>query len=549
MAYKENENLGYEYNNAFDNETILIKDYSHDPGEYNEINIYKGLSKASEESSSKEESSSSDTASKIATMSLTTSISMFVGIGTLVIGTIIGISTSLTYLSNQSHIGISSAKCYFEGSNIDASNLDIHLLDFKGNTLSTCKLEQSSSDGYYVASFIDLTPNTTYFLEGVYSDGKILSLGNSSYFTTLEIPNYQVSIDKSNYNKIEQLYELTFNIDNYESEQNIEALLVCENDSTLNQSSVSNTGSFTFTLPNILSSYRLELYQENYLVGQASFSDYSNISLIEESLEIGLSYFYAGFNPGDIVNQDLRCYVKEDNKDKEIDLGFLPEGEFYFATSYTDNKLSPNTSYTLYIVDVNRPTFIYYSYKFKTLEIPHYEIEIGDSQFDLENQSYLLTFKINNINNVSIYAYLTCYSDETLNSEGIFVDNELSIRLVNPYLTYRLDLVQEGFDVGSTEFSLFTPMSIDTNSILITSYSFTANINLGSIPSDTNLYGYVYLKEDENNINEAILTINNNLLLFEALDLQSDSDYVLKIVDYDRQNFIYYTYEFKTGVI
>lgn len=92
-------------------------------------------------------------------------------------------------------------------------------------------------------------------------------------------------------------------------------------------------------------------------------------------------------------------------------------------------------------------------------------------------------------------------------------------------------------------------MSIDTNSIFITSYSFTANINLGSIPSDTNLYGYVYLKEDENNINEAILTINNNLLLFEALDLQSDSDYVLKIVDYDRQTFIYYTYEFKTSVI
>ncbi len=547
MAYKENENLGYEYNNAFDNEIILSKDYSHDPGEYNEINIYKGLSKASEESSSKEESSSSDTASKIVTMSLTTSISMFVGIGTLVIGTIIGISTNLTYLSNQSHIGISSATCYFEGSNIDASNLDIHLLDFKGNTLSTCKLQQESSDGYYVASFIDLTPNTTYFLEGVYSDGKILSLGNSSYFTTLEIPNYQVSIDKSNYNKIEQLYELTFNIDNYESNQNIEALLLCENDSTLNQSSVSNTGSFTFTLPNILSSYRLELYQENYLVGQASFSDYSNISLIEEFLEIGITNIYAGFNSGDILNQDLRCYVKEDNKDEEINIDIALDGNIYYAIS--DYILSPNTSYTLYIVDVNRPTFIYYSFKFKTLEIPHYEIEIDDSLFDLENQSYLLTFKINNINNVIIDAYLTCYSDETLNIADIFIGNELTIRLVNPYSTYRLDLIQEGFDVGSIEFSLFTPMSIDTNSILITSYSFTANINLGSIPSDTNLYGYVYLKEDENNINEAILTINNNLLLFEALDLQSDSDYVVKIVDYDRQTFIYYTYEFKTGVI
>lgn len=547
MAYKENENLGCEYNNAFENEIILSKDYSHDPGEYNEINIYKGLSKASEESSSKEESSSSDTASKIITMSLTTSISMFVGIGTLVIGTIIGISTSLTYLSNQSHIGISSATCYFEGSNIDVSNLDIHLLDFKGNTLSTCKLQQPSSDGYYVASFIYLTPNTTYFLEGVYSDGKILSLGNSSYFTTLEIPNYQISIDKSNYNKIEQLYELTFNIDNYESNQNIEALLVCENDSTLNQSSVSNTGSFTFTLPNILSSYRLELYQENYLVGQASFSDYSNISLIEEFLEIGITNIYAEFNSGDILNKDLRCYVKEDNKDEEINIDIALDGNIYYAVS--DYILSPNTSYTLYIVDANRPTFIYYSYKFKTLEIPHYEIEIDDSLFDLENQSYLLTFKINNINNVIIDAYLTCYSDETLNTLDIFIGNELTIRLINPYSTYRLDLIQEGFDVGSIEFSLFTPMSIDTNSIFITSYSFTANINLGSIPSDTNLYGYVYLKEDENYINEAILTINNNLLLFEALDLQSDSDYVLKIVDYDRQTFIYYTYEFKTGVI
>lgn len=547
MAYKDNENLGYEYNNAFDNEIILSKDYSHDPGEYNEISIYNGLGKTSEESSSDEESSSSDTASKIVTMSLTSSISMFVGIGTLVIGTIIGISTSLTYLSSQSHIGISSAKCYFEGSNIDSNNLNIHLLDFKGNTLSTCKLQESSNEGYYVASFIDLTPNTTYFLEGVYSDGKILSLGNSSYFTTLEIPSYEVSIDKSNYNKQEQLYELTFNIDNYESNQNIEALLVCENDSTYNQSSVSNTGSFTFTLPNILSSYRLELYQENYLVGQASFSDYSNISLIEESLEIGITYFYAGFNSGDILNQDLRCYVKEDNKDEEINIDISPDGDVYYTI--TDYILSPNTYYTLYIVDANRPTFIYYSYKFKTLEVPHYEIEIDDSQFDLENQSYSLTFKINNIKNAIIDAYLTCYSDETLNIQDIFFDNELSIRLVNPYSTYRLDLVQEGCDVGSIEFSLFTPMSIDTNSIEITRYSFTANINLGSIPSDTNLYGYVHLKDDENAYIEAILTINNNVLLFEAFDLQSDSDYVLKIIDNDRQTFVYYTYEFKTGVI
>lgn len=547
MAYKDNENLGYEYNNAFDNEIILSKDYSHDTGEYNEINIYKGLAKTSEESSSDEESSSSDTASKIVTMSLTSSISMFVGIGTLVIGTIIGISTSLTYLSNQSHIGISSAKCYFEGSNIDSNNLNIHLLDFKGNTLSTCKLQESSNEGYYVASFIDLTPNTTYFLEGVYSDGKILSLGNSSYFTTLEIPSYQVSIDKSNYNKLEQLYELTFNIDNYESDQNIEALLVCENDSTLNQSSVSNTGSFTFNLPNILSSYRLELYQEDYLVGQASFSDYSNISLIEESLEIGITYFYAGFDSGDIVNQDLRCYIKEDNKDEEINLEFVMEGEFYYVIP--DYGLFPNTSYTLYIADNSRPTFIYYSYKFKTLEVPHYEIEIDDSQFDLENQSYLLTFKINMINNAIINANLTCYSDETLNIEDIFLDNELTITLVNPYSTYRLDLVQEGYDVGSIEFSLFTPMSIDTSSIEITPYSFTANINLGSIPSDTNLYGYVHLKDDENADIEAILTIDNNVLLFEAVDLQSDSVYVLKIIDNDRQTFVYYTYEFKTGVI
>ena len=92
-------------------------------------------------------------------------------------------------------------------------------------------------------------------------------------------------------------------------------------------------------------------------------------------------------------------------------------------------------------------------------------------------------------------------------------------------------------------------MSIDTNSIQVTSYSFTANINLGSIPSDTNLYGYVHLKDDENADIEAILTIYNNVLLFEAVDLRSDSDYVLKIIDNDRQTFVYYTYEFKTGVI
>ena len=71
----------------------------------------------------------------------------------------------------------------------------------------------------------------------------------------------------------------------------------------------------------------------------------------------------------------------------------------------------------------------------------------------LKTKNYILTFNIDNHNGYSIYANLYCLNDETYDDYYLIWENSLTIRLPILYSEYRLDLFQDGYDVGSISFS------------------------------------------------------------------------------------------------
>ena len=161
-------NLGYskdEFNNFGVNEIIIKKSASHETGEYNEIKITNGLI-----SVNKKESSSSKSEKAKTAMTIGGSIGMAGGIGGVIIGTIIGISSSLTFLFNDSVIGISKDTCFFKLSNLEYNQVHIELEDDTGETLRQVELMKTDIDGEYFVSFENLSPNTTYHLNGIDKD-------------------------------------------------------------------------------------------------------------------------------------------------------------------------------------------------------------------------------------------------------------------------------------------------------------------------------------------------------------------------------------------
>lgn len=527
-----------EFNNFAVHEIIANKEASHETGEYNEIQITNGLISTTEE----ESSSSDDSTSKA--ISIGSSVGVAIGIGGIVVGAAIGISTPILFLSAQSIIGISEAHCFFELSNIDYEQVSIRLENEEGVEIELVDLFPTDFTNQYVTSFYNLTPNSTYYLQGLNSNGEELNLGEVNSFTTLDIPTYDIDIDRSNYDKINEQYNLTFIIDNPNGYP-IEALLVCENDETLNQHLLSTEGIYQFSLPNILSSYRLELYQENFLVGQTFFSDYEGINVIEESIEIGISSIYMGLNPGEINVYQIDAYlIPNDNLEQAIEADAGPDGNILYVTNY---ELEPNTSYLLKISDKNRPTFTYFSYRFNTLPIPNYNITIDDSNFDIANGIYDLTFIIENPNGYYIDANLICLNDETLNQSHSIITNTLEVTLPTLFSEYQLSLTQEGHDVGSKEFSYYNPMSLIQGSLNVTNSSFACEVELGDI-SFEQIGAFLQLNDDPSN--ELVLEIvpidNTNSISLRMEGLLANASYTLKIRDKSRPTLTYLTYTFNT---
>ncbi len=528
-----------EFNNFATHEIIANKEASHETGEYNEIQITNGLISTAEE----ESSSSDDSSSKA--ISIGSSISVAIGIGGVVVGAAIGISTPILFLSAQSIIGISEAHCFFELSNIDYEQVSIQLENEEGVVIELVDLFPTDFTNQYVTSFYNLTPNSTYYLQGLNSNGEEVNLGEVNSFTTLDVPTYDIDIDMSDYDKTNEQYNLTFIIDNPDG-YFIEALLVCENDETLNQHLFSTEGIYQFSLPNILSSYRLELYQENFLVGQTFFSDYEEINVNEELIEIGISSIVMGLNPGEInVDQIDAILIPNDNLEQAIEVEALPDGDILYVTHY---ELEPNTPYLLKISDTSRPTFTYFSYRFNTLPIPNYDITIDDSNFDAANGIYDLTFIIDNPNGYFINANLICLNDETMNETyHFFTSNTLELTLPILHSSYRLDLIQEEYNVGSREFSYYTPMSFIQGSLNITNSSFACEVDLGDI-SIEQIAPYLQLNDEPSDplVLEMAPIDNTNSISLMMEGLLSNASYTLMIRDNSRPTLTYLTYTFNT---
>ena len=457
-----------EFNNFYVEEVIKDKESSHETGEYNEIKILNGLISNTEE---EEDSSSDEEESTSKTVAIGTTVGMTVGIGGVVIGAIAIITLSLNFLATQSVVGITQAQCYFELTNANYNEIDIQLEDTNGEKMQLVDLEPTETKNHYVAEFNHLSPNSTYFVKGLDDDGKEIYLGENNYFKTLQVPSYDIEIDKSKYDKANEEYNLSFKIDN-PHEYFREAILICENDKTLNQTAESSNGIFDFTLPTILSTYRLELYQEDYLVGETTFNDYKGIEIIDESLEIGISSIDMALSLGEVDPNDIAIsIINNDNPEEVIPLEVALDGDTLYIRYY---ELEPEKSYTLVINDANRPSFSYFSYDFATIPIPQYEISIDESSFDIKSQNYVFTFNIDNPNGYSIDANLYCLNDETYDDSYLIWENSLTIRLPILYSEYRLDLSQEGYDVGAISFSYYTPMKLILDTLNITSTSFEA---------------------------------------------------------------------------
>lgn len=530
-----------EFNNFYVEEVIKSKESSHETGEYNEIKILNGLiSNTAEE----EDSSSDEEESSSKTVAIGTTVGMTVGIGGVVIGAIASITLSLNFLAAQSVVGITQAQCFFELTNASYDEIDIQLEDINGDKIQLVDLEPTDTKNQYVADFNHLLPNSTYFVKGLDEKGKEIDLGENNFFKTLQVPSYDIEIDLSKYDKANEEYNLSFNIDN-PHEYLIEAILICENDKTLNQFAESRNGIFDFTLPTILSTYRLELYQEDYLVGQTAFNDYEGIQIIDESLEIGISSIYMALSLGEVDPNDMAIsIINNENPEEVIPLEVALDGYTLYVSYY---ELEPENSYTLVINDANRPFFSYFRYDFTTIPIPQYEISIDASSFDIESQNYVLTLNIDNPNGYLIDANLYCLNDETYDNYYLIMENSLTIRLPILYSEYRLDLSQEGYDVGSISFSYYTPMELILDTLNITSTSFEAEVELGDIPLGT--FSAFLIPEDnqDNELELEIMPIDNSSRIRLGMgDLMNDSSYTLQIRDSFRSTTVYLNYAFNT---
>lgn len=531
------QNSKNEYNNFIVDEIIVNKEASHETGEYNEIQIVNGLIATIEE----ESSSSKDSTSKA--MTISSSIGMVVGMVGIVIGTIVSISTSLNFLNTESIIGISQAQCFFELSNMNYDEVYIQLEDGSGQVIQLANLFPTDLNNQYVATFYDLSPHSTYYLQGLNDEGEEVSLGKNNFFTTLDIPHYDITIDTSAYDKSNEQYDLTFSIDN-PNKYHIEALLICENDETLNQHLLAIDGIYSFTLPNILSSYRLELYQEDFLVGQTTFSDYMGIEIIDETIEIGISSIFMGLSPGEINMDKINVSIATNNNLSEVaGVDFGLDGDL-FVSCY---ELEANTDYILKISDIARPSFTYFSYHFKTIPIPQYEITIDNSNFDIVNNVYNLTFHIHNPHNYLIDAHLNCLNDETLNDSFLIIGNTLNITLPTLYSEYRLDLKQEEYDVGSFTFSYYTPMRVLSDTLLIESTTFNTEVDLGSVPIE-NISAFIRPRDgmgDELEV-EIVPIENTSRISLRMEGLINNTSYFLEIRDNSRATLVYLNYAFET---
>lgn len=201
------------------------------------------------------------------------------------------------------------------------------------------------------------------------------------------------------------------------------------------------------------------------------------------------------------------------------------------------------------ISDMSRPSFTYLSYPFKTLPIPHYEIAIDYSGFSLEEGVYDVSFSISNPEGRYIEAYLSCLSDPSLDDLYYFMENTIEVTLPSPYSVYRLDLTQDGFAVGSVEFSACQTMALAEGTFVCHGTSFSTQIELGDVPLGSFL---AYLNPVSFLGDRLVLEIapvdGYNRVYLAMEGLEPNEEYELEIVDPERESFVYLSHSFVTSV-
>ena len=141
----------------------------------------------------------------------------------------------------------------------------------------------------------------------------------------------------------------------------------CINDTTLDDSFIFTDDSLTVTLPSLYSEYRLDLNQEGYDAGSITFSYYTPMQIVTNTLNIDSTTFGAEIDLGDVPISELSAYLRPvDMVGDELELEILPI-ENTNRISLRMEGLISNTKYVLEIRDSSRQTFIYLNYEFNTL--------------------------------------------------------------------------------------------------------------------------------------------------------------------------------------
>ena len=158
-----------------------------------------------------------------------------------------------------------------------------------------------------------------------------------------------------------------------------------------------------------------------------------------------------------------------------------------------------------------------------------------------------MTFLIDNPAGSFVDAELRCLNDPTLDDYHSFFGDSLTLTLPLLYSAYRLDLFQEGYEVGSLYFSYYSPMKVLPDTLEITASSFRLEVERGDVPLESLA---AFLLPGQGNGDPIAVEIgprDGASRLYLAMEgLSSGTSYTLQIVDRSRETTVYLSYSFVT---
>ena len=140
-----------------------------------------------------------------------------------------------------------------------------------------------------------------------------------------------------------------------------------------------------------------------------------------------------------------------------------------------------------------------------------------------------------------------CLNDPTLVVYDSFFGDSLTLTLPLLYSAYRLDLFQEGYEVGSHSFSYYSPMEVPPDTLEITASSFGLEVKRGDVPLESLRAFLLPGQGNGDPIELEIVPRDGSSRLYLAMEgLSSGTSYTLQIVDRSRETTVYLSYSFVT---